>query len=40
MERQPGQRAAEVQKVSARLFTEEELRRERPEIARYFFGRD
>ena len=33
MERQPGQRSAEVREVAARLFTEEELRRERPEIA-------
>ncbi len=40
MERQPGQRDAEVQKVVARLFTEEELRRERPQIARYFFSGD
>ncbi len=38
--RQPGQRPAEVQEVAALLFTEGELRRERPEIARYFFGGD
>lgn len=38
--RRPGQRAAEVREVVARLFTEEELRRERPEIARHFFGGD
>lgn len=40
MERQPGQRAAEVREVSGRLFTEDELRQERPEIARHLFGGD
>lgn len=38
--RQPGQRSAEVREVAARLFTEEELRQERPEIARYFLSGD
>ncbi len=40
MVRQPGQRSAEVREIAARLFTKEELHRERPEIARDFFGRD
>lgn len=40
MERQPGQRAAEVREVAGRLFTEEELRQERPEVAGRLFGGD
>jgi hypothetical protein len=40
MERQPGQRSAAVGEVAGRLFTEGELRRERPEIAQDFFGAD
>lgn len=40
MERQLGQPPAEVREVSGRLFTEEELRRERPEIAQHLFGGD
>lgn len=40
MERQPGQRAAEVREVAGRLFTQDELRQERPEIARHFFSGD
>ena len=40
MERRPGQRSAEMREVSGRLFTEGELRRERPEIARRLLGGD
>ncbi len=40
MERQPGQRAAELREVAGRLFTAEELRKERPEIAHHLLGTD
>lgn len=40
MERPPGQRSAEVREVAARLFTEDELRQERPEIVRFVLERD
>ena len=33
MERRPGQRAAELEEVGCRLFSEEELRKERPKVA-------
>lgn len=38
MEGQPGQPPAEVRKVAGRLFTEEDLRHERPEIAQNLLG--
>ena len=40
MERQPGQPSAELEEVGARLFTEEELRQERPEIVSFVLERN
>lgn len=40
MERQLGQPPAELRELAGRLFTEEELRQDRPEIAGHLFGGD
>lgn len=40
IERQPGQRSAELEEVGARLFTEDELQQERPETVEFLLDRD